>query len=297
MELRSLRYLISVVDSGSVTAAAAEVRVAQPSLSRQIRQLERELGLDLFDRRNGRLFLTPAGRRFLPVARDLIGRSDTALAAAAAFAAGRLDQITIAAPRTTMTDVIAPFVATLGPNDPFTSIIETDPPAVYQTLTNQADLALSTEPPPPQLATKLVATLPIWLYIRADHPWSDRSQVTLGELADQELLLLPTGFTPRQAIDAAAATAGIRLPLITEVRSGEIAQALTAAGRGLSVVSDDPRFGLIGLPIHSRGDVLTVDLHAGWDAGHHAASALEALVIRLCHFCIDRYGTNAGPVR
>ena len=76
-----IRYFLAVVDEGSITRAATAVRIAQPSLSRQLRGLEEDLGLRLFDRAGGRIRLSPAGRRFLPYARDLVARADTAVAA------------------------------------------------------------------------------------------------------------------------------------------------------------------------------------------------------------------------
>ncbi|MGH3863111.1 LysR family transcriptional regulator, partial [Actinokineospora sp.] len=88
MELRTLRYLVAVADSGSVSAAAAVVHVAQPSLSRQLRGLEAELGVRLFTRDGGRLTLNAAGAQFLPVARDLLARADAAASVAASLAAG-----------------------------------------------------------------------------------------------------------------------------------------------------------------------------------------------------------------
>jgi DNA-binding transcriptional LysR family regulator len=295
MELRTLRYLLAVVDSGSVTAASHQVHIAQPSLSRQLRQLETELGVTLFNRERGRLSLNPAGQRFVPIARDLIARADAATIAASSFAAGRLDRITIAAPPTTMTDVIAPFLATLRPDDPFPSVIESDPPAVYDALRHGADLAISTEQPPAQLAARMIAVFPIWLYVRPDHPWADQGSVELEQLADEQLLLLPIGFKPRQLIDEAAARSHVELMSVAEVGSSELAQALAAAGRGVAVVSDDSRFGLLGLRIVAGGRDLTLQLHAGWDARHHAGPAIATLVERITEFCIARYGASAAP--
>ena len=81
MELRTIGYFVAVADAGSVSAATHLTHVTQPSLSRQLRQLEKELGLELFTRRDGRLVLTPAGAQFLPAARELLGRADAALLA------------------------------------------------------------------------------------------------------------------------------------------------------------------------------------------------------------------------
>ncbi|WP_143673908.1 LysR family transcriptional regulator, partial [Streptomyces sp. or20] len=75
MELRVLRYFLTIVETGSVTKAAEVVRVAQPSLSRQLRGLEGDLGMKLFDRGGKQMVLTAAGRRFLPLARDLVALS------------------------------------------------------------------------------------------------------------------------------------------------------------------------------------------------------------------------------
>ena len=69
MELRVVRYFVAIADCGSVSEAAQVVRVGQPSLSRQIHLLERELQVKLFLSGPGRLRLSAAGWRFLPIAR------------------------------------------------------------------------------------------------------------------------------------------------------------------------------------------------------------------------------------
>src|SRR5437773_1262589 len=75
LTLQQLNYFVAAVEHGSFSAAAEALRIAQPSLSEQIRRLERRLGVTLFVRTNRRLVLTEAGRLFLP-------RAELALAAA-----------------------------------------------------------------------------------------------------------------------------------------------------------------------------------------------------------------------
>src|SRR5258705_10151283 len=65
MEIHQLRYFVAVADEGNFSRAAAKVRVAQPSLSQQIRKLEAEIGQPLFDRLPRSVVLTEAGRCFL----------------------------------------------------------------------------------------------------------------------------------------------------------------------------------------------------------------------------------------
>ncbi len=79
MELRHLRYFVAVADEMSVTRAALKLRLAQPSLTRQIRRLEEELHVELFHRENNRITLTEGGRFFLERTRRLLAQSDADL--------------------------------------------------------------------------------------------------------------------------------------------------------------------------------------------------------------------------
>ena len=72
MDIRQLRAVLAIVDQGSVTAAADELNVAQPSLSQTLRSLERELGVELFHRVGRRLVLSAAGAALIPPARQVV---------------------------------------------------------------------------------------------------------------------------------------------------------------------------------------------------------------------------------
>lgn len=296
MELRTLGYFVAVAETGSVSAAADVVHVTQPAISRQLRQLETELGVDLFSRSAGRLRLSAAGREFLPHAQDVLRRADGARAAARSAAAGRLERLTIAAPTTTLTDVIAPFLATLGADDPMPTVFESDPHEAYASLRHGADLAIVTEPPRPPLASAPIAVLPVWAYVPAGHPWGSASTVRLKALVDETLLVLTPGFRPRQILDLAIDRAGLGPATVVECSNPQVAQALAAAGRGVAVVTDDPRFDLHGLEVIGRDGPLRIELFAAWEPEHHAASTLEAFTGRLRDFCVERYGAEVAPV-
>lgn len=296
MELRTLGYFVAVAETESVSAAAAVVHVTQPAISRQLRQLEREFGVDLFVRSAGRLRLSAAGREFLPHARAVLRQADSAARAARSYAAGRLERLTIAAPTTTLTDVIAPFLATLAADDPMPTVLESDPRQAYAALRRGADLAIVTERPAAPLASAPIAVLPVWAYVPADHPWH-AEKVRLRDLVEETLLVLTPGFRPRQILDSALDSAGLRMGEVVECTNPQVAQALAAAGRGVAVVTDDPRFDLRGLEIQGRDGPLRIELFAAWEPGHHAAASLAALAGRLRDFCVDRYGADVAPVR
>src|SRR4029079_19733709 len=88
MELRHLRYFVAAAEAENVSRAAARLHVSQPALSRQIRDLEEEIGFPLFERSAKSVRLTPVGKAFLIEARAVLQRADEAVTAARAIATG-----------------------------------------------------------------------------------------------------------------------------------------------------------------------------------------------------------------
>lgn len=95
MELRHLKYFCAVAGEENISRAAARLHVSQPPLSRQIRDLEEELGVDLLERGAKSVRLTPAGRNFAAEARAVLERVESATQAVRAFARGGLREIQI----------------------------------------------------------------------------------------------------------------------------------------------------------------------------------------------------------
>ena len=93
MELRHLRYFVAVAEEQNVTRAAARLHVSQPPLSRQIRYLEDELGVALFEHSAKAVRLTEAGRVFLAEAGAVVQRADEAVQTVRAVASGQRGEI------------------------------------------------------------------------------------------------------------------------------------------------------------------------------------------------------------
>jgi len=89
VELRQLRYFVTVAKHGHFGRAAEELHIVQPAVSQQVARLERELGLALFDRSRRQITLTPDGQAFLPHARRVLDAADRATRAAAGLAEGQ----------------------------------------------------------------------------------------------------------------------------------------------------------------------------------------------------------------
>ena len=289
MELRSLRAFVAVADRGTVSAAAAGLHVAQPALSRTLQQLESELGVPLFDRARGRLTLSAAGRQLLPLARRCIDDAAELRSAASYIAEGRLREITIAASATTLADVISPFVATLRAADPTPHLRTTDGQDAARAVEGGADLVVTAASPAGALEGARIGTFPVWAYVPAPHPWAERATVTLADLGATTVIVPPRGFLARTAVDAAGAALAWSTRI--EASDGTVAQALAAAGRGVALVSDDPRFDLRRLAVVDAGGTpLRFDLHAVWDRRHPAADTLREMAGRIAAFTTERYG-------
>ncbi len=95
MELRHLRYFVAVAEALSFTKAAAKLRLAQPSLTRQVRNLEDEIGVRLLDRANNKVALTDEGRRFLFDSKKLLAMSAESVAAVQRMSHGESAQLNI----------------------------------------------------------------------------------------------------------------------------------------------------------------------------------------------------------
>lgn len=291
MELRLVRYFLAVADAGSISRAALEASVAQPSLSRQIRQLEAEMGLPLFDRSRGRAELTAAGRCFLPLARDLVARADAAADMVRGLRDGSAVSLSLLAPETTVADVIAPFLASLPADAPMVNVREALPATIYEAvLDGAADLGISSGPPPGQLRGQLIVRFPIWAYVPPGHPLAHHGQVSVRELARHRLIVLGPDHGTRRLLDAAMAEAGVSYASAAQTDVPQVAQALAAAGRGVAVVSDDARYGLVGLPVHADRAPLRIPLFGAWDAHHYADHAIGELVGQLSEYTQERYG-------
>ncbi|MBZ5735054.1 LysR family transcriptional regulator [Nocardioides sp. TRM66260-LWL] len=291
MELRHLRYLVATARAGGVTAAAAELHLTQPGLSRQLRDLERELGVDLFERRPGPLRLSRAGEELLPLAAAALDAADELRRAAALRAEGRLSRLLVAAPTVTLTDVVAPFVAGLAIDDPVVDARVADGVTARAMLLDGVDLALAPAPAAAPFVARPLATLPVWACVAPAHPWAARGTVGVGELADGAggaAIVVPPAFTARAALETALAASGRALGEHVEAGTGALAQALAAAGRGVAIVSDEPRFGLRPVRLaDDDGRPVVVRLHASWDPRPATGATVEALVDRLAAF-VDR---------
>lgn len=222
MELRQLAYFVAVVEESSFTRAAARVHVAQPAISQQIAQLERELGHRLFDRSDRPIRLTPVGEAFLPHARaalDATTAGRDAIATVHGHLAGRLAVGTIPCPPVWLTTRLGDFQhrhprvrLTVQTGDPEALTREVSSGVLDAALISLSADRLPAGPAgrhlPHMLASQTVGTEPLVLAAAPGHPLAQSPPVTLADLQDQPFLTLTHGTGLRAALEAACADVG-----------------------------------------------------------------------------------------
>ena len=294
MDLRLLRYFLAVVDAGSVSAASREVRVAQPSLSRQVRRLELDLGLILFDRSGKSLQLSQAGQKFEPVARDLLHRAVQAQAAANSMSHGTATRLTVVAAPTTSADIISPYIVHSGSDGRIVNVVEASSELIYGALLKgDADFAIGTHVPPADLESRVVGNAYLWAQFPVGHPLAGAASITLTELIRWPLIVMSEGQGVRRMFDSAVTRAGLSYTAAFETESAYVAQALAAAGRGVCILSDDSRFDLITTPIASAEGELIITLFGVWDPVHYASPTITDCLDDLGRFIAHLYPQRA----
>ncbi len=213
MELRQLRYFVTVAEHRNFGRAAEALRIVQPAVSQQVARLERELGLALFDRSRRQITLTPDGQAFLPHARRILAAADQAARAAAGLAAGQSGLLRVGS-----SEVLGPrleqILAAFRHRRP-AAVIELIP---APTLAKLAAVAASdldaafvrAAPPAPGVAVRLLWDEPLHAAIPAQLIPGDGAPVDLGALASLPLSQASPAANPgvHDLITAACRAAG-----------------------------------------------------------------------------------------
>jgi DNA-binding transcriptional LysR family regulator len=242
VQLQQLAYVVAVAEEESFTRAADRLHLAQPSLSRQIRVLEHELGVLLFNRGpgQGRVTLTADGAALLPFIQRVLSDVAATGAEARALSGMARGRLAVGATPSLITSVLAPTLVEFHASHPGIelSVVEGGShQLVPQVAAGEVDLALVVLP----VTDALVVTAPLFddplvLATAADHPLAGRGRVQVRDLDDLDLVMFREGYDLRDVTLEACAAAGVSPHLVSE--GGEMAGVLSfvAAGLGAAVV-------------------------------------------------------------
>jgi LysR family cyn operon transcriptional activator len=287
MELRHLRYFVSVAEAASVSRAALRVNICQPALSRQIRDLETELGIRLFDRIGRRIQLTAEGEDLVERCRALLAQAGSLVEHARSLGSGDTGVLRLGATPQTMHSVVADFLPKFQRARPGVEVrLKEDGGIRLYELVHRGELhvALSGIPAGGPLESRPLFPIRV-LAVMARRPGTKRrTTIEVTELANEPLLVLSREFGTRQLFDAACRIAHLRPRIVLESRAPQTLIALAETGHGVAVVPSTVKFPstiLEIVPVLQDGKSLGAWGGVTWDPRRslpvHATSFVEEL--------------------
>jgi LysR family hydrogen peroxide-inducible transcriptional activator len=194
MEIHQLRYFVAVAEEGSFSRAAAKVRVAQPSLSQQIRKLEAEIGQPLFDRLPRSVVLTEAGRCLIEYARQILASIGDARRCVDELKGKIAGNVAVGAIPTIAPYVLPELVVTFQQHYPDVTlhIVEDVTAGIVRRIeAGELDVALaSTCQKSPSLHIEPFGAEPLLALVPEAHSLAKQSVITFDDLKSQRFLLL-----------------------------------------------------------------------------------------------------------
>jgi LysR family transcriptional regulator, cys regulon transcriptional activator len=240
-QLRSVRE--AVRQGFNLTLAAEVLHTSQPGVSRQIRELEDELGIQLFDRAGKRLTgLTPPGATVLPIIERLLQEADNLRRAGQDYAAQDRGTLTIAATHSQARYALPLAVRDFSQAHPQVALhLQQGTPQQVAALllAGEADIGVATE----ALAEYpgLVA-LPCYQWTHSvivppGHALADGAPLTLARLAQFPIITYETGYTGRSHIDAAFVRQGLALNLVLSAMDADVIKTYVELGMGVGIIA------------------------------------------------------------
>src|SRR5258708_3058285 len=241
MELQQLRYFVAVADRGRFTAAAEELHVAQPSISKQVRKLEAELGAVLLERGRAGIARTDAGEILLPWAKRVLADVDGARSEVAGLARRERGRLSVGATPSVSTVLLPRVLATFHSSHPGVtlSVIEAGSRDLVDRLASgELDLAMVILPVPRE---ELFETIPLLreelvLPVSKRPPLAPPKTVRWSELRAVPLVWFREGYELRRATMGACEEAGFHPTFAIEGAEMDGVLRMAAAGVGVAVV-------------------------------------------------------------
>lgn len=240
MQFQQLQYFVAVAETRHFTRAADLVHVAQPSLSQQIKALERELGADLFLRARGNITLTDAGEALLPLARRILADAETARHEVGELVQLRSGRVRLGATPSVCTGLLPDVLRTFHDRYPGIRLLIEEGGShdlVRELARGALDLALVVLPlpsPSPALTTVEVLREDLVVVSSPDSPAPGRGRtVRISDLEGERLVMFRYGYDLRELTVAACRSAGFEPDFAVE--GGEMDAVLGFVGAGLGV--------------------------------------------------------------
>lgn len=245
MKIRQLSYIYEVARRGlNVTAAAEALFTSQPGVSKQIRMLEEELGVDIFVRNGKHLSeVTPAGKRILEYTERLLREAQNIRNIADEFRDVDRGDLSIATTHTQARYALPAVIQRFKAQFPQVSLHlhQGSPPQIAKMAADgQADFAIATEAL--EHFEELVM-LPCYhwnrcILVKPGHPLAQHSRLTLRDVAEHPLVTYTFGFTGRSKLDQAFAAHGLKPDVVLTAVDADVIKTYVRLGLGIGIIAD-----------------------------------------------------------
>lgn len=241
MELRQLRYVVAVATHRHFTRAAGAAHVAQPALSHQIKRLETELGVQLFERGRAGVSLTEAGEAFLVRARRALAEVDAAVAEIASLRGLHTGRVVLGAMQALGGLDLPRHIAAFHAAHPGVEISlreESTSDMLALIVTGELDLAIAAldVPRPAQVAASSLLREPVLMVLPASHGLAGQRTVRMEQFRNEPFVFFKRGTGLRVITERAAEAAGFRPHIAFETNNLDRMLALVTEKLGVALV-------------------------------------------------------------
>lgn len=244
MKLQQLKYIVEVVNhSLNVSATAESLYTSQPGISKQVRLLEDELGIQIFERSGKHLTrVTPAGEEIVRIAQEILSRVDAIKSVASEHTHPEIGTLNITTNHTLARYVLPEVIKPFSDRFPHVGLHlhQGAPELMVESLTKgAAHFAIVNES---VHAIPDVVALPCYqwnhsILVPKGHPFVDKKRISLTDLADSPLVTYTYAFQPGSELDAAFASRGLNPKVIFTATDADVIKTYVKLGIGIGVVA------------------------------------------------------------
>lgn len=225
LEIRHLRYFLAVAEAGSFSRAADRLGISQPSVSQQMRDLEVELRVPLFQRRGKRILLTAAGVIFHEHARDILHHLEICLQELTSKPGEMRGALHVGVVPVLNVPLMPHLLGLFAAAYPGLSLtVEEISSTEIETAIEEGKLSVGLgflTRHSPNLRYERLCTDSFAVVVAASHPWSDRPAIALAELHQERVLQLPDSFVMRRMMDQICRQHRVRPRIVAEINAIE----------------------------------------------------------------------------
>jgi len=300
MDLKQLRYFMTVVDSGGFSAASRRLHIAQPAISIAVRKLEQELELTLLHRGERRITPTVEGEVLLGHARKLLALADTAELEMRELHGLAKGEVRLGIPSMLGSYYFPPILMGFKHRHPELrlSVYEQGTRRLQQMIHDgELDLGVVVaDSPPADLETRLLTRAEMVACVPADHPFASREAIDMEEFFSQELVVFKPGYFLREFVDRFSERTGKAPRIAFETNLIPLTKAIVRQGFGITtfmVLENEPGNDLVAVPFT---EPVFLDLSLAWKRGGYLSRADRAFVEYILEQSASEPGVNDLPV-